>query len=110
MSERKQAAEDALRAAASLLASGYEEVTEHGRLAVGQRVKHIGELYSDAGWYGTAALQRIFVRRETDVEVIVLRDKPGMSGLHGQWADYHTEVVHDGWDRIAERDARKAAS
>lgn len=85
--------------AADLLASGYLETTSIGRLTVGQRVHHIGERYPEASDNGTAVLERIFHQpgrapHNTDVEVIVKRDKPRYENdTHGFWADYHTVVV-----------------
>ena len=79
--------------AATLLARGYTEVTEAGRLTVGQRVRHVGEQYPNAMWNGTAVIERIFTRHDgKDVEIIARRDKPlwGPNDTHGFWADYHT--------------------
>lgn len=82
--------------AAELLANGYTEVETAGRLSVGQRVRHVGEQYSDAIWNGTAVIERIFTKADgKDVELIARRDKPGWSATdtHGFWADYHTSAV-----------------
>ncbi|MCC3299354.1 hypothetical protein [Arthrobacter caoxuetaonis] len=73
--------------AASLLDSGYTEVTEAGGFSVGQRVYHAGQRYPGAE-RGTAAIERIFVKAEgrgKGIEMIALRD----DGTHGFWADYH---------------------
>lgn len=77
--------------AASLLASGYTEVTEAGRLKVGQRVYHIGQRYPGAS-EGTAVVERIFSKSGgKDVELIARRDNPGSPDVSfGFWADYHT--------------------
>ena len=67
--------------AADLLANGYTEVTEAGRLKVGQRVCHAGQQYSDAIWNGTAVIERIFTKAGgKDVELIACRDKPSCLG------------------------------
>lgn len=83
------------RQAANLLDHGYTEVREHGRLAIGDRVRHVGEQYPEAHT-GTATIERIFVRGERDVELIARRDKPGFGGptsTHGFWANYHTVKI-----------------
>lgn len=82
--------------AAELLSNGYTEVETAGQLSVGQRVRHVGEQYSDAIWNGTAVIERIFTKADgKDVELIARRDKPGWSATdtHGFWADYHTSAV-----------------
>ena len=82
-------------AATALIGSGYTEVQEHAALKVGDRVRHVGEQYTDAYQRGSGVIERIFVRGERDVELIVKRDKPRWSptDTHGYWADYHTVKV-----------------
>lgn len=77
--------------AAGLLANGYTEVTEAGRLKVDQRVYHIGQRYPGAS-EGTAVIERIFSKADgKDIELIARRDKPSSpDDTHGFWADYHT--------------------
>lgn len=75
-------AERAERQAADLLRRGYTEVQEWEHLHVGDRVKHVGELYTHEP---TATIERIFHRQwaarhhTPDVELIVKRDKPPSS-------------------------------
>lgn len=81
--------------AKGLLDSGYSEVTEIGVWSVGQRVRHSGEQYSKAYNEGTSVIERIFVRNDRDVEIIIHRDEPRWSptDTHSQWANYHTIPV-----------------
>lgn len=77
--------------AADLLANGYTEVTEAGRLKVDQQVDHVGQRYPGAS-DGTAVIERIFSKDGgRDIELIARRYKPSSpDDTHGFWADYHT--------------------
>ena len=88
--------------AQDLIARGYVEVQEIGRLKVGQRVRHGGQRGPEAVDAGTGVLERIFHNPDSawerrwhqrDVEVIVKRDRPEFGNDHGFWADYDTAVV-----------------
>lgn len=87
--------------AADLLKRGYREVTEYSNLVIGQRVRHVGQRYSQALDHGTATIERIFHHPDSqwsrshdadDVEVIVQKD----DGSYGFWANYHTVTVRAG--------------
>ena len=99
--ETDQMAERVEKAEKGLLDRGYVEVPEYDRLQVGQRVRHIGEQWSEAYHTGTGVIEKIFYREKSswganDVELIVKRDKPrfGPNDTHGYWASYHTIVVN----------------
>lgn len=89
--KRPEAPSRADEHAAGLLANGYTEVTDAGRLKVDQRVYHIGQRYPGAS-EGTAVIERIFSKADgKDIELIARRDKPSSpDDTHGFWADYHT--------------------
>lgn len=91
--------------AEQLLHQGYVEVEEITGLKVGQRVRHMGEQYSDALRDGTGNIERIFHKENSswsqknggrpDVEVIVKRDKVQYAGgsTHALLANYHVIAV-----------------
>lgn len=85
--------------AASLLQSGYTELTESpAGIKAGDRVRHIGERYPEACDNGTAVVEQIFGREFSDghhTEFIVRRDKPVWAGAdpHAFWAGYATIPV-----------------
>lgn len=84
---------------ASLLECGYTElfVSPTG-IVPGDRVRHVGERYSEAYDNGTAVVERMFGRMFQDghhTEFVVRRDKPILDGgdSHGFWAGYATVPV-----------------
>lgn len=80
---------------AELISRGYKQVQQRKHLTVGARVRHVGEQYYEAYENGTGNIYAITVRRETDVELVVVRDEPRFSGgsrISGL-ANYHVEVI-----------------
>lgn len=90
------------KSAEDLIARGYIELQEIDRLKVGQRVCNANQRYHKAHQDGTAMLERIFHKPDSqwerkwgqpDIEVIVKRDDPTYGGTHGVWASYGTVVA-----------------
>lgn len=80
----------------ALTSAGYLPVRLHSRFHLGQRVRHIGEQYSDALHNGTGVIEKIYVRdRDGSIEMIIKRDNPrtGLGSAYGYWADYHTVTI-----------------
>lgn len=80
--------------AEDLLNRGYIEVQEWRELHVGDRARHVNQLWAEATT-GTATIKRIFHKPDSpwadkwgrpDVEIILTRD----NGDDAYWADYHT--------------------
>ena len=83
------------RHAADLLSRGYHEIQQWGDLRVGDRARHVNQLWPKART-GTATIKRIFHKPNSaweakwgrpDVELSLTRD----NGEDAFWADYHTE-------------------
>lgn len=92
-----------MRMHADLVNDGYRDVV-HGKLRIGQRVRHRGEQFFEALDKGTGVIVAVTEHRGSswghsyrrpDIEVIVLRDKPLFEGGSrlSQLADYHIAVV-----------------
>ncbi|WP_250029737.1 hypothetical protein [Paractinoplanes maris] len=80
---------------AELINRGYKQVGQRKHLTVGARVRHVGEQYDEAYENGTGNIYGITVRRENDVELVVVRDEPRFSGgsrIAGL-ANYHVQVI-----------------
>lgn len=78
------------------------EVQEFGGLNVGDRVKHINEMWPEAHVKGTGVIERIFHKPDSgweriygrpDVELVVKRDDQEGEGAYRFLADYHVQVV-----------------
>lgn len=79
--------------ALGLLSSGYAEVETHGRIYRGMRVRHVGDQWPAAYDNGTGNVERIFVRRDDDVELIVKSDTDHFGSQYRFLADYHVRGI-----------------
>lgn len=87
-----------------LINHGYQEITGHGRLKVGTRIRHQGHQWTEAFRDGTGIVAALTERPDSpwsmswnmpDIELIALWDKPqGLipSRLSGV-AQYHVDVI-----------------
>jgi hypothetical protein len=83
---------------------GYKDVTEHGALRIGTRIRGRSEQYHEALLHGTGIVIAITEKPDSawssswgmpDVELIVLRDKARFEDWSrlSQLAQYHVAVV-----------------
>lgn len=93
------------RLRAELAASGYVEKENHNELRGGARIRRRAEQYPEAFDHGTGVVLVVMERPHSswsqtyggpDVELIVLKDKPLLTGMSrlAQLANYHVAAVH----------------
>jgi hypothetical protein len=92
--------------AANMLAKlhdrGYRDVSEHGDLRPGVRIRHVGERWSGAYNNGTGIVLAVTEKPNSawsvswhmpDVELIALWDRPDTRGWLSGLAQYHVDVI-----------------
>ena len=83
---------------------GYQDITEHGDLRVGARIRHRGQQFTEAFRHGTGYVVALMEKpdsawsrtyRMPDIELVVVFDKPALlsSSRLSQLAQYHVSVV-----------------
>jgi hypothetical protein len=97
--------EQAAAMLAELHERGYQDIPEHGPIAVGTRIRHRGDCWPEAYTNGTGVVVGLTEKPDSawsvswhmpDIELIALWDRPGIRGCLSQLAQYHIDVIGDG--------------